>query len=122
MNRVPVIVWNPAYIEELEPRDSLDLISGESQIITAPASDDGATAEGVVDEPDDGGSAEEAEVDVKQVLQEAVQSMSSLNEELRSMLSLNRDQTAVQLISIHMIQGRPLRKSIGCSPIRPGRI
>ena len=94
MNRVPVIVWNPAYIEELEPRDSLDSISGESQIITAPASDDGATAEGVVDEPGDGSIAEEAEVDVKQVLQEAVQSMSSLNEELRSMLSLNRDQTA----------------------------
>ena len=45
MNRVPVIVWNPAYIEELEPMDSLDLISGESQIITAPASDDGATVE-----------------------------------------------------------------------------
>ena len=94
MNRVPVIVWNPAYIEELEPRDSLDSISGESQIITAPAADDGATAEGVVDEPGDGSIAEEAEVDVKQVLQEAVQSMSSLNEELRSMLSLNRDQAA----------------------------
>ena len=45
MNRVPVIVWNPAHIEELEPRDSLDLISGESQRITAPASDDGATVE-----------------------------------------------------------------------------
>ena len=94
MNRVPVIVWNPAYIEELEPRDPLDFISGESQIITAPASDDGATAEGVVDEPGDGGSAEEAEVDVKQVLQEAVRRMSTLNDELRSMLSLNRDQTA----------------------------
>ena len=94
MNRVPVIVWNPAYIEELEPRDPLDFISGESQIITAPASDDGATAEGVVDEPGDGGSAEEAEVDVKQVLQEAVQSMSSLNEELRSVLSLSKDRIA----------------------------
>ena len=95
MNRVPVIVWNPAYIEELEPRDPLDFISGESQIITAPASDDGATAEGVVDEPDDGGSAEEAEVDVKQVLQEAVQSLSSLNDGLRNVLSLSRDRSAV---------------------------
>ena len=54
MNRVPVIVWNPAYIEELEPRDSMDLISGDSQIITAPASDDGATGEEVADEPDVG--------------------------------------------------------------------
>ena len=88
-------MWNPAYIEELEPRDSLDLISGESQIITAPASDDGATVEGVGNELDDGGSAEEAEVDVKQILQEAVQSMSSLNEELRSVLSLSRDRIAV---------------------------
>ena len=108
MNRVPVIVWNPAYIEELEPRDSMDLISGDSQIITAPASDDGATGEEVADEPDVGdvveevvdgpdvgGSAEEAEVDVKQVLQEAVQSLSTLNDEIRSVLSLSRDRRAV---------------------------
>ena len=90
-----MIVWNPAYIEELEPRDSLDSISGESPIVTAPAPDDGATEEGVVEEPGDEGSAEEDEVDVKQVLQEAVQCMSSLNEDLRSMLSLCRDQATV---------------------------
>ena len=47
---------------------------------------------GVVEAPGDEGSAEEDEVGVKQVLQEAVQSMSSLNEELRNILSLNRDQ------------------------------
>ena len=93
MNRVPVIVWNPAYIEELEPRDSLDLISGESQIITAPASDDGDAVEEVADEPEIGGSAEVADVDVKQVLQEAVQSLSSLNADLRSVLSLSRDRS-----------------------------
>ena len=98
MNKVPVIVWNPAYIEELEPRDSMDLISGESQIITAPASDDGATGEEVADEPevgDVGGSVEEAELDVKQVLQAAVQNLSTLNDEIRSVLSLSRDQRAV---------------------------
>ena len=94
MNRIPVIVWNPAYMEELEPRDSLDSVSGESPIVTAPASDDGATEGGVVEEPGDEGSAGEDEVDVKQVLQEAVQSRSSLNEDLRSILSLNRDQAA----------------------------
>ena len=117
-----MIVWNPAYLEELEPRDSLDSISGESQIVTAPASDDGDAVEEVVDEPGDGSSAEGAEVDVKQVLQEAVQSMSSLNEELRSMLSLNRDQAAaVPDVDIYMIQGRPPRRSTGCSPTRPGR-
>ena len=58
-----MIVWNPAYIEELEPRDSLDSISGESQIVTAPASDDGDAVEEVVEEPGDEGSAEEDEVD-----------------------------------------------------------
>ena len=89
-----MIVWNPAYIEELEPRDPMNLLSGDSQIITAPASDDGATVEEVVDEPDVGVSAEEAEVDVKQVLQEAVQSMSTLNDELRSVLSLSGDRRA----------------------------
>ena len=94
MNRVPVIVWNPACIEELEPRDSMNPISGDSQMIIATASDDGATVGEVVDEPDVGSSAEEAEIDVKQVLQEAVQNMSSLNDELRSMLSLSRDRHA----------------------------
>ena len=144
MNRVPVIVWNPAYIEELEPRDPINLISGDSQIVTAPASDDGATMEEVVDEldagemdpvvkdvddflgrlteriqsfkeklvdPDQppvvldeapaaadgdvvGDNAEEAELDPKQVLQDAVQSLSKLNDGLRSVLSLSRDQCA----------------------------
>ena len=46
MNRVPVITWNPAYIEELEPdgevvpADPTPFISGNTQIITAPASED----------------------------------------------------------------------------------
>ena len=144
MNRVPVIVWNPAYIEELEPRDPVTFISGDSQIVTAPASDDGAVVEEIVDEPeveemnpvvkdmDDflgrlaeriqsfkeklanpdqpsvvldeapaavdgdivGDRVEEAEEDPKQVLQEAVQSLSKLNDGLRSVLSLSRDQRA----------------------------
>ena len=59
MNRVPVIVWNPAYLEELEPDgevvpvDPAAFISGSSQIITAPASEDGAVVEEVVEEHDD---------------------------------------------------------------------
>ena len=48
MNRVPVIIRNPAYIEELEPDgdeevDPADLapcISGNTPIITSPASED----------------------------------------------------------------------------------
>ena len=144
MNRVPVIVWNPAYIEELEPRNPINFISGDSQIVTAPASDDGATIEEVVDErdvgkmdpvvkdvddflgrlteriqsfkeklvdPDQppvildeapaaadgdvvGDSVEGAEVDPKQALQQAVQSLSKLNDGLRSVLSLSRGQRA----------------------------
>ena len=144
MNRVPVIVWNPAYIEELEPRDPVNFISGDSQIVTAPASDDGAVVEEVVDEPEVGemnpvmkdmddflgrlaeriqsfkeklvnpdqpavvldeapaaadgdaveDSVEGAEEDPKRVLQEAVQSLSKLNDGLRSVLSLSRDQRA----------------------------
>ena len=53
MNRVPVIVWNPAYLEELEPVDPATFISGDSQIITAPASKDGDVAEEIVEEPED---------------------------------------------------------------------
>ena len=47
MNRVPVIVRNPAYVEELEserdgvdPVDPAPSISGDDPIVTAPASDD----------------------------------------------------------------------------------
>ena len=82
-------------MEELEPRDSLDSVSGESPIVTAPASDDGDVERGVVEGPGDGSSAGEDGEDVKQVLQEAVHCMSSLNEDLRSILSLCRDQATV---------------------------
>ena len=95
MNRIPVIMWNPAYMEELEPKDSLDSVSGESPIVTAPASDDGAVERGVVEEPDGESSAGEGEGDAKQVLQEAVQCMALLNEDLRSILSHCRDQATV---------------------------
>ena len=90
-----MIMWNPAYLEELEPKDSLDSVSGESPIVTAPASDDGAVEGGVVGEPGDGSSVGEDEEDVKQVLREAVQCMASLNEDLRGILSHCRDQATV---------------------------
>ena len=47
MNRVPVIVWNPAFLEELEPDT---FISGNSQIVTAPASEDEDVVEEVVED------------------------------------------------------------------------
>ena len=141
MNRVSVIVWNPACLEELEPVDPDTLMSGNSQIITAPASEDEDVVEEVVEDngeerddknlppamkdmydflgelsekiqtfrnrstnpgqppavpddvptPDDedvvGDIPEDAKEDTKQVLRDAVQSLSRLNDGLRSVLS-----------------------------------
>ena len=81
MNQAPVIVRNPAYIQDLEPeRDGVDPVdvapstSGDDPVVTAPDTDDGE--------------------DPKQVLQEAIQSLSRLNDGLRSVLALGRDQRA----------------------------
>ena len=89
MNRVPVFVWNPAYIEELEPRDSMDLISGDSQIITAPASDDGATGEEVADEPDVGDVVEEVveehdDEDLPHAMKDMYDFLGELSEKIQS--------------------------------------
>ena len=54
MNLVPAVVWNPAYIEELEPDGEVDpadpapFISGNTLIITIPASEDEEAAGEVV--------------------------------------------------------------------------
>ena len=82
-------------MDEIEHKDSRDSVSGESLIVNAPASDDEAVERGVAEDPDDESSAGEDEEDVKQVLQEAVQCMASLNEDLRSILSICRDQATV---------------------------
>ena len=95
MSRIPVIVRNPAYMEKTEPKDSWDSVSGESLIVNAPASDDEAVEKGVGEDPDDRSSDEEDEEDVKQVLQEAVLRMASLNEDLRSILSICMDQATI---------------------------
>ena len=58
MNHVPVIVWNPAYVEELEsdedvdPADLAPLISGNTPIVTVPASEDEDVAEEVGEDED----------------------------------------------------------------------
>ena len=89
MNRVPVIVWNPAYIEELEPRDSMDLMLGDSQIITAPASDDGATGEEVAYELDVGDVVEEVveehdDEDLSHAMKDMYDFLGELSEKIQS--------------------------------------
>ena len=70
MNHVPVIVRNPAYVEELEPDEEVDQAdftphtSGDSHIITVPASEDKNAAE---DESEDD------EEDVPHILRKAIQ-------------------------------------------------
>ena len=81
MNQVPVIARNPAYVRNLElerdgvePVDIAPSTSGDDPVVTAPDTDD--------------------EEDPQRVLQEAVQSLSRLNDGLRSVLALGRDQRA----------------------------
>ena len=90
MNRVPVIVPNPAYIEEVEldedevdPADLTPLISGDIPIVTVPALEDEDVAEEVVEDEDE----DEKLEDIPHILQGAIQSLEGLNRELRSMMS-----------------------------------
>ena len=60
MNQVPVMMQNPAYIEEVEPdgdevvpANIIPLISGDTPIVTVPASEDENIAEYVVEDNDD---------------------------------------------------------------------
>ena len=108
MNRVPVIVRNPAYIEELEsdgdevdPIDLSPFIEGDTPIITSPASEDEGVdrvediirdLEELVQDSED--SEDEHEEDVPQILQEAIQNLEGSNQELRSILSLGDTSSA----------------------------
>ena len=90
MNRVPVIVPNPAYIEEVEldedevdPADLTPLISGDIPIVTVPALEDEDVAEEVVEDEDE----DEKLEDIPHILRGAIQSLEGLNRELRSMMS-----------------------------------
>ena len=81
MNQVPVIIPNLAYIAEVEldedevdPADLTPLISGNTPIVTVPASEDEDEYEKVEDVP--------------HILRVVIQGLEGLNRELRSILSL----------------------------------
>ena len=101
MNRVPVIVRNPAFIEELEPdgdevdpADLIPCIGGNTPIIISPASEDKeVVGDGVGDTIRDiekliQDIEDEYEEEIPHVLREAIQNLEGLNQELRSILSL----------------------------------
>ena len=107
MNRVLVIVRNPAHIEELEPegeavdQDEVEpanlapLISGNAPIITIPALEDEDVAEEIVEDKDENHDDEDLSKTMQDVLEEleeldreVIQGLQGLNQELGSILSL----------------------------------
>ena len=96
MNRVPVIVRNPAYVadveldeDEIDPADLTPLVSGNTPIVTVPASEDENVAEDVVEDRDE----DEEMEDVPQILWDVIVSLAELNKEMRSILSLTLEDT-----------------------------
>ena len=107
MNRVSVIVQNPAYIEELDgeevdPADLAPLISGNTPIVTVPASEDEDVAEEIVEDGDEDPDEEDLPKMMQDVLEELVelnrevaQGLQGLDQELGSIMSL-RDTSSQQ--------------------------
>jgi len=103
MNQVPAIVRNPAYVEEPEPDEEEDvdpadlapLISGNTPIVTVPASEDEDVAEEVVEDEDEDHDEEDLSKTMQDVLEEleeldreVIQGLQGLDQELGSILSL----------------------------------
>jgi len=107
MNRVSVIVRNPAYIEELDgeevdPADLAPLISGNTPIVTVPASEDEDVAEEVVEDGDEDPDDEDLPKMMQNVIEEleelnreVIQGLQGLDQELDSIMSL-RDTSSQQ--------------------------
>ena len=79
MNRVPVIGQNPAYIEEVEldedevdPADLTPLISGDTPIVTVPASEDEDVTEDVIEDSDEDKEMEELDKEVEELRKEVI--------------------------------------------------
>ena len=107
MNRVPVIVRNPAYIEELDgedvdPADLAPLISGNTPIVIVPASEDEDVAEEVVEDGDEDPDEEDLPKMMQNVIEEleelnreVIQGLQGLDQELDSIMSI-RDTNSQQ--------------------------
>ena len=109
MNRVPVIVRNPAYIEEVEPdRDGvvpaniIPLISGDTHIVTVPASEDENVAEDAVEDNDEDENMddvleklEKRDAEAKELLKEIMDLLSSIPENMSSLQSADVPQVDV---------------------------
>jgi len=101
MNRVPVIVRNPAYIEEVEPdgdevvpANIIPLISGDSSIVTVPASEDENVAEDAVEDNYEDENVddileklEKRDAEAKELLKEIMDILSSIQENMSSLQS-----------------------------------
>ena len=99
MNRVSVIVRNPASIGEVELDEDgvnltnlVPLVSRTTPITTVPALEDEDVAEEVVEDKDE----DEKMEDIPQILREVVQDIKELNQELRSMMSPPPRDTSTQ--------------------------
>ena len=86
MNRVPVIICNPAYVDEaaldedgIDPADLAPLVSGNAPIVTAPASENGDVTE---DQDED----IEME-DMKKILRDILDNLVELHKEVKDLLS-----------------------------------
>ena len=93
MNRVPVIVRNPAFVEELEPdgdevdpADIAPCISGNTQIITAPASEDEDVAEELIQETENNDEDEKMD-DILEKLESSNVEAEELLKEMRDIIS-----------------------------------
>ena len=107
MNRVSVIVQNPAYIEELDgeevdPADLAPLISGNTPIVTVPAAEDEDVAEEVVEDGDEDPDDEDLPKMMQNVIEEleelnreVIQGLQGLDQELDSIMSI-RDTSSQQ--------------------------
>ena len=99
MNRVPVIVRNPAYIEELEPdeeavdqADVTPLVSGDTPSITVPASEDKNVAEDASEDNDEDENVDDIleqlikhDAEAKELIKEIMDIISSIPENTSSL-------------------------------------